>query len=428
MCNGIPCFVLFYCPYLSNAYDLPAPTIQTSTPSDERRATLILMDYKYNVIDKLADYDVGIHVRSYSVNSTDYSTPLVIPRNSSSNSNSSIAIPFLYKTQEYEIGHGGDVIYAPTKRYSYTLKCVQYSWPASNKASRATAGNTVYMCNNIVRTVGKSYEMSFYDFPQLIVYNGTGVGYVDLTKVYQYAAVYVWTSPSGELVRSSPSIIKTTTASSGTGSYSVRIAHPPYFSKRTGVSIEVYRTKGNGSVLYHLHTINQYSNGTDFRDTQSTFPIWTSSIKDGVEDSLLNGKILYTTGSVLPEMQFPSIYRITNHNSRVFAVPSSAKNTILYSKEKVADVALSTHPALSIVIESRGGDIIELASLDDKLIVFKKDYIYYVLGDGASNTGEGVSSNGRRMAFNFANQSFQATYGSTRFLYRSQCRNTARCK
>lgn len=387
MCNGVPCFVLLYCPWLSNKSDSTTPSTTVSTPFDERRATLILMDYKYNVIDKLADYDVGLAY--FHLWDGDYSSPLVISRNSSSKAPSSSTVPLLYKAQEYEaqIVSNGFVV----RRFSYTLKCVQYSWPANNQSSRATSGNTVYMSNNIVRTVGKSYEMSFYDFPQLIVYDSTISGLVDRTKVYQYAAVYVWTSPSGELVRSSPSIIKTTTASSANGSYFVKIAHPPYFSKRTGVAIEIYRTKGNGSILYHLHTLNQYSNGTDFRDTRSVLPIWYSGFTDGAPDSSLNGKILYTTGSVLPEMQFPSIYRITNHNSRVFAIPNASKNTILYSKERVADVALSSHPALSIMIESRGGDIVELASLDDKLIVFKKDYIYYILGDGASNTGEGVS-------------------------------------
>jgi len=392
MINNVPCFVLSYAPYVSNANDFTTddPLI-TRTSGKQRRCTLFLMDYKYNVIDKIVDYDAGL--LKYIVNSytdlTQASFPLVLPRNSSSKLSSEISLPYLVEKYGYKLGVT-TFSSTPIDKSVYELRLIKYNWPRISPISNLTNNKTSYIVSNIIRSVdSKLYESSFFDFPQLIVSKSANSGGLDLTKVYQYCAVYVWTSPTGEFVRSSPSIIQSSIATTGTGEFKVMISYPPYFSKRKDVSIEVYRSKGNGSVLYQIATLNQVHAFGDTSDQSNLDSYWQSVLYDSISDHDINGKILYTTGNILPEMQFPSISRAVSHNSRVFAISNLDRNTVLYSKEKDADVALSTFAGLSFVVEPRGGGIVDLASLDDKLIVFKKDYIYFVQGDGAGRTGEG---------------------------------------
>jgi hypothetical protein len=62
---------------------------------------------------------------------------------------------------------------------------------------------------------------------------------------------------------------------------------------------------------------------------------------------------------------------------------------IRYTKPIQVGIATESFLGLDVIIESRGGDIVELASMDEKLIVFKKNSIYGIQGDGVDASGNG---------------------------------------
>jgi hypothetical protein len=75
----------------------------------------------------------------------------------------------------------------------------------------------------------------------------------------------------------------------------------------------------------------------------------------------------------------------------VFIAGLQDKNEIRYSKILRKSEAPGFNEGLSIQVDPEGGDITQIASLDTNLIVYKRDGIYSISGNGPSDTGSGAT-------------------------------------
>lgn len=149
-------------------------------------------------------------------------------------------------------------------------------------------------------------------------------------------------------------------------------------------------------VIYRWSTAQQ----TYYQVTSITSPTLSSKTSDSVtftdsqsDAQIIGNSILYTTGGVVENTSPPAPYTMTLYRQRLFIVDSENPNTLYYSKQVIENTPVEMSDLFTIYVAptqgSQGstGFIRVLAAMDDKLIIFKHDAIYYITGNGPDNTG-----------------------------------------
>lgn len=206
---------------------------------------------------------------------------------------------------------------------------------------------------------------------------------------YFGVATYEWADNQGNVFRSAGSIPATVTTTSGHSSIlwnvptlrlTYKLANP--------VKIVLYRWSVAQQIYYQTTSIqNPIINDTTvdsiaFVDTNS-------------DAQILGNNILYTTGGVVENIAAPATNILTLFKSRLFLVDAEDKNLLWYSKQVIENTPVETSDLFTLYIapttaaQGSTGPITALSAMDDKLIIFKKDAIYYITGTGPDNTGAG---------------------------------------
>jgi hypothetical protein len=118
------------------------------------------------------------------------------------------------------------------------------------------------------------------------------------------------------------------------------------------------------------------------------------TITDGRADSaILGNTLLYTTGGVVENIAPPASMGSALFKNRMFLVPSENPNTLWFSKQVIQNVPVEFSDLFTLYVapttgaQGSTGPVKCISAMDDKLIIFKKDAIYYVTGNGPDNTG-----------------------------------------
>lgn len=200
---------------------------------------------------------------------------------------------------------------------------------------------------------------------------------------YQYAACFEWTDAYGQVVRSAPSAALTVT-NAASDKNTVTIPTLRLTNKPGVAQVTLYRTQANGTTFYQINNL-----GSSTSSTLNNNPTVDSvSFVDILADtSIASNPQLYTTGGVLQNDAPPPCTALAIHRNRVFLLDSTNRLSVWYSKQVVPSAPVEFSAFLTLNIDPRGGDVTALATLDDKLIVFKSDRIFAVTGQGPDSTG-----------------------------------------
>lgn len=209
------------------------------------------------------------------------------------------------------------------------------------------------------------------------------------TNAYYYQVTYEWTDNQGNLFRSAPSIPVgvTTTGSSTSGSMTLDIPTLRLTYKvSTPVRVVIYRWS--------------VANPTYYQVTSITLPVQNDLTTDSVEyvdmladASIVGNNIIYTTGGVLENINGPASSDVTLFDNRVWVLDAEHDNTFWVSKTLIpgtpADLSdLQTYYAApTIGAEGSTGKTNFGFPMDDKLIQFKDNALYYTNGTGGTDTG-----------------------------------------
>jgi hypothetical protein len=209
------------------------------------------------------------------------------------------------------------------------------------------------------------------------------------TNAYYYQVTYEWNDNQGNIHRSAPSIplAVTTTGALSTGSVVLNIPTLRLTYKTSNpIKIVIYRWSVAQQAYYQVTSI--------------TSPLMNSTTADSVtftdtlaDASILGNSLVYTTGGVLENIAATAANVFTLFQSRLFYVDAEDRNLIGFSKQVIESVPVEFSDLLSIYVaptigaQGDTGPIKALAALDDKLIIFKKNAIYYLNGTGPDNTG-----------------------------------------
>jgi hypothetical protein len=208
------------------------------------------------------------------------------------------------------------------------------------------------------------------------------------TNAYFYQVTYEWADNQGNIHRSAPSvpISVTTTGSSSTGSITVNVPTLRLTYKTDNpVKIVIYRWSVAQQVYYQVTSI--------------TAPILNNTTVDSIsfvdtlaDATILGNSIIYTTGGVVEDISAPACKTISLFDDRLFLL-SSEDGTLWYSKQVIASTPVEMSDLFTIYVaptigaSGSTGKITCMFPMDDKLILFKKDAIYYINGTGPDNTG-----------------------------------------
>ena len=226
-------------------------------------------------------------------------------------------------------------------------------------------------------------EHGFHLFPEDLVAGSTStVGGSIGDGEFQYAAVYTWTDNKGQIHRSAPSIGLSVTLSGGTQTQQQNIEIPTLrLTQKENVIIELYRTEAAGTVFYKITDVaNPVLNDKTVN---------TVTINDTTSDvDLIDNEVLYTTGGVLDNIAAPSSSIIESLSDRIFLAGLEDDNKLQFSKIRFDGEPVEFNDTLTIQVNSKGGPITALKSMDEKLIIFKESAIFYLSGDGPNNLGQ----------------------------------------
>lgn len=102
---------------------------------------------------------------------------------------------------------------------------------------------------------------------------------------------------------------------------------------------------------------------------------------------------MYTTGGVLEDIGAPAATAMTLFDDRVWMIDAEDTNLLWFSKQVIESTPvemsdlLTTYVAPTIGVNGSTGPMKSLSAMDDKLIIFKANAIYYINGTGPDNTG-----------------------------------------
>ena len=209
------------------------------------------------------------------------------------------------------------------------------------------------------------------------------IGGVLSDGTYYYKFIYEATDMAGNLYRSYPSAQVEVVLTGGTSTQKVALecaALPLTAVRYNKISAIMYRTEEGGG---NYQRVKSALNNTGYRIT-----FFDDSTTDA---DLLNNELLYTTGGILGDITIPPTEIMASKLGKVFVVPMDDPNTIRYSKDKVAGLALEFPEEFQVRIDE-GGAITGLATMDDKVVIFKRDKIFYFQGTGPNALGSGLFS------------------------------------
>lgn len=223
-------------------------------------------------------------------------------------------------------------------------------------------------------------EMNFNFYPEDITALVTGgASTFPSVGTYSYIIVYEWKDAQGQIHRSAPSVEVSATIAATTDDVLITI---PFLTltNKPDMRLVVYRTDVNGEIFYKLSEAlvndNTAITGTvGFLDTNS------------LGANLTSQAILYTTGDVLENEPPPANKSLFKHQNRLFAVGLENGTSLEYTKEWIYGEGVNFSSFLTVTVDSLGGDVTALGTLDDKLIIFKKDRIFVMTGRGPTDNG-----------------------------------------
>lgn len=234
-------------------------------------------------------------------------------------------------------------------------------------------------------------EQDFFTWPDSVELTATTMGGFMTAQQYFYQAIRTWSDNQGNIFRSAPSIPVSVTTTGSTSSVTVDVPTDRLTYKTANPSkIEIYRWSTANQVYYLVNSI--------------TAPILNSTTTDSIsfvdtlaDSSIIGNEIIYTTGGVVEDVNPPAYSITTLFDTRQWVVDAEDQNLLWYSKQIIEATPVEFSDLFTLYVApnagttSSTGPITAIFPMDDKLIIFKKNAIYYINGVGPDNTGANSS-------------------------------------
>lgn len=264
---------------------------------------------------------------------------------------------------------------------NFTVNCAPTQVPSRLEGQNLQIGGgllRMYDGANIV-------EHGFNFYPESLTYTlgGAGSSFIG-PGTYGYCAVYSWIDNQGQVHRSAPSPVTSVVQLASPNGKTVTLAIPTLrVTEKQGVTIEVYRTIANQNLYFRIDTL---LSGYPYKNSTTAD---TVSVTDTLVDSQIIGSTqLYTTGEVANGGSLPTI-AMTTFKERVITILAESPYSWNFSKQVIPGSPVEFSLAFQKNVDQADGPLTAAGVLDDKLILFKANAIYFVVGTGPGASGAG---------------------------------------
>lgn len=291
-----------------------------------------------------------------------------------------------------------DAIIPVNKSQGSTVSSAIYSQTGINLASvnfTTSNMNTAEIANDLHLTGGflwmydgySPVENGFFVWPDNVEVSTAGAGGSITAQQYYYIAIYEWSDNQGNIHRSAPSIAAGINVAVPNTTNTVHVPTLRLtYKTQNPVKIVLYRWSTAQQVYYQVTSVTS--------PTLNNTSVDYVDIVDVLSDSAIAGNsILYTTGGVIENIAAPAVNALTLYRSRLFAIDAENPDQIWYSKQVIQGTPVemsdlfTLYVAPTVGVQGNSGKTKCLFSMDDKLLVFKNNAIYYFTGNGPDNVG-----------------------------------------
>ena len=315
-------------------------------------------------------------------------------------SNNIVKIPYLFKDLIQSVNKNTNIPSGSQVNGIYAqlgISLASFTIGTSNISS-AEIGNTLNLSGGFMWSYDgySPVENNFFLYPDSVkaTWSATGGSMAAQpngstnTNAYYYQVTYEWADNQGNINRSSPSIpvSVTTTGALSTGSVVLNVPTLRLTYKTANpVKIVIYRWSVAQQTYYQVTSIIQPVLNSISVDSVT----FTDTLADA---SILGNNIIYTNGGVIENISPPACSAITLFDNRIFAL-SAEDGSVWYSKQVLPTTPVEMSDLFTIYVaptigaSGSTGEVKCIFPMDDKIIFFKQDAIYYLNGNGPDNTG-----------------------------------------
>jgi hypothetical protein len=183
-------------------------------------------------------------------------------------------------------------------------------------------------------------------------------------------------------------------------------ARVPYYTNKKfkRVGIEVYRTKANGTIFYKTQLVKTVDSANPqlmsaqrrkvagFQGLNDISPGAICGMDALTDAEIALNETSYDTGGILENgVTLTNIKHLCTYKERVLAVSKTDYGTLYVSKPVVRDLDMEFPTELILDFSEKQEATIGVESLEDKFVIFNRNSIIAIAGDGPSNTGVGAS-------------------------------------
>lgn len=170
---------------------------------------------------------------------------------------------------------------------------------------------------------------------------------------------------------------------------SVTINIPTYrltYKTATPVKIQVFRWSVAQQEFFQTTTIQQPL-------INSTTVDYVTFVDTSADNQILGNSLIYTTGGVVENIGAPAFNSVTLFDDRVWGIDAEDPNLLWYSKQVIESTPVEMSDLFTLFVppstaaQGSTGNMKCIFPMDDKLIIFKANAIYFINGTGPDNTG-----------------------------------------
>ncbi len=256
---------------------------------------------------------------------------------------------------------------------------------AFNFTTQAFVGDTLGLSYGLAGGLVQQYdgahfvELGFNTYPETVGTAGTSGGSVSTNTAYDIQALYEWYDQQGQVHRSAPSILTTFNTGANT-KINVTVENLTITNKRApapDAKLVVYRSVVSGSGV--LYRDNEATNNIN---SASTIVALTQA-----DATLAEQETIYTAGGALDNIAPHPCDVIHTHKNRMWVAGLEDPNQIQYSKYFTTGEGVAFNDGQIVQVDPLGDGVTALASLDEKLIIFKARRAFFLVGDGPTDAG-----------------------------------------
>jgi hypothetical protein len=232
-------------------------------------------------------------------------------------------------------------------------------------------------------------EHGFHFYPRITSFEPPSGGGTLSEGTYYYTACYEWMDNQGNIHQSAPASPRKIVLTPAGQQVDINVSTLAFTGKINPrpAQIILYRTLVDQQIFYRVSSLTT----PDPNDPVAT----NITISDNLSDADLSTRPrLYTQPLDLTSSQevdnfpAPATNIVQLHRNRLWVVDSTSPLSIWYSMISGPETPVAFNDGFVKPVDPRGGPITALSTIDDKLLVFKQDHIFFIVGQGPTNADE----------------------------------------